>query len=126
MDLPIYKDMKVTLTKNQNKRIGFVNGMAARVIGMQNGNVIVRTSQGRRIPVHPIHSAEGVAYFPLRAGYASTLHKVQGDTLKHITLWLDVPNTSAAAYVALSRVEFDENWRFVGDPWVHHFTPARF
>ncbi|CAJ1380532.1 unnamed protein product, partial [Effrenium voratum] len=36
------------------------------------------------------------------------------------------PNMPAAAYVALSRVEFDANWRFLGDPGVHHFTPARF
>ena len=43
---------------------------------------------------------------------------------QHITLWLDIPNMPAAAYVALSRVEYDANWRFVGDPWVHHFTPA--
>jgi hypothetical protein len=54
------------------------------------------------------------------------LHKVQGATLDHITLWLDVANMPAAGYVALSRVEYDANWRFVGDPSVHHFTPARF
>ena len=61
-----------------------------------------------------------------RNGYASTLHKVQGATLEHITVWLDVRNMPAAAYVALSRVEFDANWRYVGNPGVHHFTPARF
>ena len=21
-------------------------------------------------------------------------------------------------------VTYDANWRFVGDPWIHHFTPA--
>ena len=46
--------------------------------------------------------------------------------MEHITVWLDVPNFPAAAYVALSRVEHDANWRFFGDPSVHHFTPARF
>ena len=55
-------------------------------------------------------------HYPFRLGYASTLHKVQGATLEHITLWLDIPNMPAAAYVALSRVEYDANWRFVGDP----------
>ena len=54
------------------------------------------------------------------------LYDENGATLPHITLWLDVKNMPAAAYVALSRVEFDANWRFVGDPGVHHFTPARF
>jgi hypothetical protein len=32
--------------------------------------------------------------------------------------YLDVPNIEAAGYVALSRVEYDANWRFVGDPSV--------
>jgi hypothetical protein len=46
--------------------------------------------------------------------------------LKHVTLWLDVANFPAAAYVALSRVEYDAHWRYIGNPGVHHFTPARF
>ena len=49
----------------------------------------------------------------LRLGYASALHKVQGATLPHITVWLDVPNMPAAAYVALSRVEYDARWRYI-------------
>ena len=65
-------------------------------------------------------------HYPFRLGYASALHKVQGATLPHVTLWLYIPNMPAAAYVALSRVEYDRNWRFIGDPGVHHFTPARF
>ena len=112
--------------KNLNKEVGFVNGMGATVLGMDNGNVVVRTDQGRRLAVHPWTSENRVAHFPMRLGYASTLHKVQGLTLPHVTLWLDVANMPAAAYVALSRVELDDNWRFVGNPWIHHFTPARF
>ena len=124
--IPIYAGMKVILTKNLNKAVGFVNGMGAQVLGMDRGNIIVKTDQGRRLAIHPWTSEEKVVHFPLRMGYASTLHKVQGATLAHITVYLDVPNMPAAAYVALSRVEKDANWRFVGDPGVHHFTPARF
>ena len=125
-EIPIYVGMKVTLTKNLNKAVGFVNGMGAQVLGMDRGNIIVKTQQGRRLAIHPWTSEEKVVHFPLRMGYASTLHKVQGATLAHISVYLDVPNMPAAAYVALSRVEKDANWRFVGDPGVHHFTPARF
>ena len=125
-DLAIYRGARVILTKNLNKEVGFVNGMQATVLGMENGNVIIRTDQGRRLAVHPWTSENRVAHFPMRLGYASTLHKVQGATLKHITLWLDTANVPAAAYVALSRVEYDANWRFVGDPCVHHFTPAMY
>jgi hypothetical protein len=126
LQLDVFLGQRVILTKNLNKSIGFVNGMGAVVLGVLNGNVLVRTDQGRRLLVHPWHSESRVVYFPMRPGYASTLHKVQGATLKHITVWLDVPNMPAAAYVALSRVEYDNNWRFVGDPGIHHFTPARF
>jgi hypothetical protein len=122
---PIYIGMRIMLTKNLNKEIGFVNGMQATVLGIAGNSIIVQTDLGRRIPIHPWTSEDRVVHYPLRVGYASTLHKVQGATLPHITLWLDVPNMPAAAYVALSRVEYDINWRFIGDPCVHHFTPAR-
>ena len=122
----VYKWMRITLTKNLNKAIGFVNGMGAEVLGVDNGNLVVRTDQGRLILVHPWTSESRVAHVPFRVGYASTLHKVQGATLAHITLWLDIANMPAAAYVALSRVQRDEDWRIVGKVTVHHFTPARF
>ena len=64
-------------------------------------------------------------YLPLRLGYAVTLHRVQGATLPHVTIYLDVANVEAAGYVALSRVRKDLHWRFVGDPTVFHFVPAR-
>ena len=125
-EIPIHIGMKVILTKNLNKAVGFVNGMGTQVLGMDRGNIIVKTDQGRRLAIHPWTSEEKVVHFPVRLGYASTLHKVQGATLAHITMYLDVPNMPAAAYVALSRVQRDANWRFVGNPGVHHFTLARF
>ena len=48
------------------------------------------------------------------------------EPLWHTSPCTDMPNMPAAAYVALSRVQRDAEWRFVGDPGVHHFTPARF
>ena len=49
----------------------------------------------------------------MRLGHANTVMKMQGATL---------PNVEAAGYVALSRVECDTHWRFVGDLSVYHFT----
>ena len=126
LEICIYLGARVILTKNLNKAIGFVNGMGAVIVGLDRGNVLVRTDQGILLAVHPWTSEEHVVHYPLRLGYASTLHKVQGATLPHATVWLDVPNMPAAAYVALSRVQYDANWRFVGNPGIHHFTPARF
>ena len=124
--MQVYEGCRIMLTKNLNKKIGFVNGMGATVLGMDKENLIVRTDQGRRLALHPWTSEKKVVHFPFRLGYASTLHKVQGATLQHITVWLDVPNMPAAGYVALSRVEYDAHWKFLGNPGVHHFTPARF
>ena len=82
--------------------------------------------RGKMIMVHPWTDEHRVASFPFRLGYATTLHKIQGATLNHITLYLDLANMPAAAYVALSRVQKDSHWRYLGDPTRHHFTPARF
>ena len=117
--------MRIILTKNIKKQVGFVNGMSATVLSRCKHGLWVRTEQGNRILVHKYTPENGKTHFPFRLGYASTLHKVQGLTLPHITLWLDIPNMPAAAYVALSRVEYDANWKYVGNPWIHHFTPAR-
>ena len=125
LEVPIYKGARIILTKNLNKEIGFVNGMEAEVLGVDRNNVVVRTKQNRILAVHPWTSENKVVHYPLRLGYASTVHKVQGATLPHVTIWLDVRNFPAAAYVAISRVEYDANWRYVGNPGVHHFTPAK-
>ena len=51
-----------------------------------------------------------VTYFPVRLGYACTVQKVQGAMLDRVALWLDAVGYRAAAHVALSRVEVDENY----------------
>ncbi|CAE7229696.1 unnamed protein product [Symbiodinium pilosum] len=132
LQVPIYQGMRVTLTCNLQKEQNFVNGMSCTVLGVQRNSVLVRTQCGNVLSVFPytddeivIHGQQRRAtYLPLRLGYAVTLMKVQGATLQHITLWLDVPNVEAAAYVALSRVQHDKDWRFLGHLTRRHFTPA--
>jgi ATP-dependent exoDNAse (exonuclease V) alpha subunit len=60
----------------------------------------------------------GVTYFPMRLGYASTVHKTQGLTLDRVQIdirggFFSQPNM---AYVALSRVRTPEGMRIVGSP----------
>ena len=59
---------RIVLTKNVNKDIGYVNGMGAVVLGMDNGNVIVRTEQGRRFAIYPWTSEDKIVHFPFRLG----------------------------------------------------------
>ena len=65
-----------------------------------------------------------VTCFPVRLGYASTIQKVQGSTLDHITIWLDTPGCKAAAYVAMSRVRYDTDYLIAGLVRPGHFVPA--
>eukprot|EP00973_Karenia_brevis_P087085 12076901-Karenia_brevis.AAC.1 len=79
--------MRVTLTKNLNKQWNFVNGMSATVthMGCNDDHIIIHGEQRRAV------------YFPLRLGYSTTLMKVQGSTLEHITFWYDVLRVVPAA-----------------------------
>ena len=126
----IYKGMKVFLTKNMNKEDDFVNGMSAIVEAYDASTkcLQVRTATKQRLAVHmhteDVEGCGRVTSFPVRAGYASTIQKVQGATLDHITIWLDVPGCRAAGYVALSRVRFDKDYLIAGVVTPRHFVPA--
>ena len=88
----------------------------------------VLTRTGQRLAVHMVTSeledGRKVSCFPVRAGYACTVPKVQGMTLPHITVWLDAVACRAAAYVALSRVATDEDYLVAGNLCPKHFAPA--
>ena len=128
----LYEGMRVRITKNADKEHGFVNGMGAVVQRMRRSGVQVRTDEGEILLIHPITRDIGlsdgctrrVTAFPQRPGYSTTLHKIQGATLPHITIWMDVPFVRAALYVALSRVRHDRDWRFIGQIDRRHCLPA--
>ena len=122
--LRVFEGMRVSLTKNVNKPLDYVNGMGATVVGASRRGVRVLTDTGRLLVVFPWTDEYKSVYLPMRLGYATTLLKVQGDELGHMTMWLDAPDIEAAGYVALSRVRTDSTWRFVGNPSRHHFTPS--
>ena len=60
----------------------------------------------------------------MRLGYASTIQRVQGMTLDHITIWLDRAGCRAAAYVAMSRVREDKDYLIAGRVYQRCFVPA--
>ncbi|CAE7343606.1 pif1 [Symbiodinium sp. CCMP2592] len=122
LKMPIFEGMRVTLTKNEDKQQGFVNGMGGRIRRLRTSGVEVVLDNGNITLVHPTTQDYELATgdfcrttaLPLRPGYSTTLHKIQGATLGHITIWLDVPFVRGAAYVALSRVRKDADWQFLG------------
>ena len=125
----IYAGLRIVLTKNLNKRQDFVNGMGSVIEAYDaaSGCLTVETDTGRRLAICKIRervSHKDVDYFPARLGYAATVQKIQGQTLDHITLWLDRPFCRAAGYVALSRVRREEDYLIAGDVTPRHFIPA--
>ena len=107
--IPIYLGMSLILTQNLHKNRDYVTGM--------------RATTGQHLILDMWTDSYNVTYLAIRVGYATTLQKVQGTTLPHVTLWLNVPGIEAAGYVALSRVEYDANWRNVGKLTPQHFVP---
>lgn len=107
----------------------FVNGMVCQVMSFdsKSGCLQVQTATGKRLAVPSIRekvNGNNVDHFPVRVGYASTVPKVQGQTLKHLTFWPDVAGCPAAGYVALSRVRRDEDYLIGGRVHPSHFRPA--
>ena len=64
-----------------------------------------------------------VAFYPMKLGYASTIYKMQGAEVAHITIFLDIPGQRAAAYVAMSRVNKNGDYLFGGRCTKKHFIP---
>ena len=89
------------------------------------------TESGRRLTVYPSTDTDvpknhrPVTYYPIRVGYAGTIHKYQGATLSHVALWLDRKHTKPAAYVALSRVARDEDYLIGGVVTADYLLPAK-
>ena len=127
---PLYVGMRIFLTRNLNKEDDFVNGMGAKVLAYDPHSraLEVRTDSGNRVAVYPytenVDKCGRVTCYPVRLGYASTVQKVQGATLDHVTIFLDRPGCKAAAYVALSRVKTDDDYLIAGKITPRHFVPA--
>ena len=104
-----------------------MNGRSVTVIAMKKKGILVEMLNKTTMMIYPAHDfsptgkATGPAYFPVRLGYSTTLHKIQGATLPHVPIWIDCPWVRAAAYVTISRVQHDADWRFVGQMSPKHF-----
>ena len=130
MWMEVYKGMRLSLTKNFDKRGDFVNGMTATVDYYDDETKClgVTTATGKQLAVHlyseGVENSGRVTCFPVRLGYAGTVQRIQGMTLNHITLFLDRAGCRAAGYVALSRVAYDKDYLIAGPVTPRHFVPA--
>ena len=131
LPLDLYLGQRLRLTRNLAKHLDYVNGMAAVVQGYdkKSGAVLVQTETGQVLCIYPITDDEvpchRISYYPVKVGYADTVHKFQGAELPHVTFWPDRPGCPAAAYVALSRVKHDKDYLLGGCVAAEHFVPAK-
>lgn len=85
-----------------------MNGMTGRVHYCEGQTIIIK-SESKIMPVFSVYGDQ-TPYYPVVAGYCSTIHIIMGQTLKHITLVFDSRYLApAVVYVALSRVSSIDN-----------------
>ena len=127
-EVPIYKNMRLYLTKNVRKEDDYVNGMLCTVLNYyaSEDTLLVMTKTGQRLPITRWTDRDkgNAVYFPIRLGYASTIDKVQGDEFAHITVYLDGWPRPAAGYTALSRVATSDCYKIGGHVERDSFIPA--
>lgn len=127
---PIFQNMRVMITQNQDKSRNVVNGQIAVIKCMQNTTIILRLLCGSLVPIYPITvSYEGMSchtFYPIRLAYANTMCKVQGQTVKKAILWFDIDNIPpGTGYVAMSRVKSLQDVRFLKRLKPCFFTPVK-
>ena len=120
LPLFLYRGLRLRLTRNVDKPNDFVNGVSAVVLDFEprRRSILVETETEHRLCVYPITSDDvpggRLTYYPVKLGYADTVHKYQGAELHHVTFWPDRPGCPAAGYVALSRVRGDADYLLGG------------
>eukprot|EP00973_Karenia_brevis_P055070 7655834-Karenia_brevis.AAC.1 len=91
--VPVFMGTRVTLTKNLVKHCSFLNGMGAIVTTISDTGLKLKTDDGNTRWSH-LYTDEDIqidnelrqaVYFPLRLGYSTTVMKVKGTTLEHMT-----------------------------------------
>ncbi len=105
----VQKSMRLIITQNINKQIGFVNGQFVNVVAVCNNTTIAWTQSGAIFNIHPITKIVNdreITVYACLPGYAITICKAQWQTLNKVVLWIDTERTpSGTAYVAFSRVK---------------------
>jgi hypothetical protein len=119
----------IRLTRNFDKKRGFVNGAMGTVVESLQGNAVfvVRLfGTGNLVLVHPMHE-QGATFLPCCYGYATTIRRAQGADLFHGCIYMDQLKRVAArgyAYVACSRFKSKAGCHLYGHLRVSDFLPV--
>ena len=100
----------IRLSRNLDKARGFVNRALAEVCESLRGNAVFMArllGSGNYVLVHPM-SEDGQVFLPCCYGYATTIRRAQGMSLKMGCIYMDQRKRGAGrgyAYVAVSRFQ---------------------
>ena len=135
----IYRDMRVLITQNRDKKNGVVNGQPATVVMVQGATIILKLPNGKKVSVYPVSAPATTpadqddqvhainTCYPFVPGYAITICKSQGQTIENAIVWFDTEILGpGAAYVALSRVKTLDSIKFLTPLQLSHFKPVAF
>ena len=119
----------VRLSRNLDKRRGFVNGAIAVIVEALHGNAVFvakLVGTGNLVLVHPMRE-HGSTFLPCCYGYATTIRRAQGADLFHGCIYMDQLKRPAArgyAYVACSRFKSKAGCHLYGHLRVSDFLPV--
>ena len=106
--IPIYDGMLLILTQNLHKDRDYVNGMRVTVQGVTRQGIRVQTTTGRDLVLYMWTDAWRVTYFPIRSGYATTLHKVQYLTSQFGLMSQVLKPLGTSLYLELNSIQIGE------------------
>lgn len=124
-----FRDMKVVVTQNLDKRTGVVNGQIATIINSQNNTLLLRFPHGKTSFTHPVTTTTENdlkrVHCALNPAYAMTICKTQGANIRKLLVWFDCPTVpTGMGYVALSRVRKAEDIAILTPITAEQLTPA--
>ena len=124
--LDLFAGMNVSISANQCKTLGVVNGAEGTIQSVSQENLIVELNKGAIVSVHKQHSDNGTTYYPVLPNYASTISRAQGSNLPDVTVWLEKDISSpGTAYMAFSRTNCHTCLHLLQKVKIHQICPVR-
>ena len=106
-NFPPFRDMRVVVTQNLDKRTGVVNGQLATIQNSQNNTLLLKFPNGKTTFTYPVatitEDGRSRVHYALNPAYCMTICKTQGANIKKLIVWFDCPTVpSGMGYTSLS------------------------
>ena len=124
-----FRDMRVVVTQNLDKRTGVVNGQLATIQNSHNNTLLLKFPNGKTTFTHPVttitEDERTRVHYALNPAYCMTICKTQGANIRKLLVWFDCPTVpSGMGYVALSRVRKSEDIKIMTPIVADQLNPA--